>query len=143
LGANENDLTENLIEQEFIWGISNESRQRTIEENSILSNLTQIMKEFYQTTNSQMFVKASTQNCSDLIVNVGECCIWKRMYEKFLEGTPVVFNASLINKFFKVLLFHILQSLSFLPSVYLLNLFGFLTLQQLLIEPYVNLTFFT
>jgi hypothetical protein len=72
LGANENDLTENLIEEEFIWGISNESCQRTIEENSILANLTQIMKEFYQTTNSQMFVKASTQNCSDLIVNVGE-----------------------------------------------------------------------
>jgi hypothetical protein len=96
LGANENDLTENLIEEEFILGISNESCQRTKEETAILSNLTQIMKEFYQTTNSQMFVKASTQNCPDLIVNVGEFCIWTLMFEKFLEVTLFVFNASLI-----------------------------------------------
>jgi hypothetical protein len=36
-----------------------------------LSNMTQTMNEFYQTKDSQMFVRASTQNCSDLIVNVG------------------------------------------------------------------------
>ena len=79
LGTNQNVLVENLIQEEFISGISDESPQRTKEENATLSNLTQIMKEFYQTKNSQMFVKASTQNCSDLIVNVGKVVIYFRL----------------------------------------------------------------
>ncbi len=72
LGANENVLVENLLQEQFISGISDVSRQRTTEEEEILSNLTQSMKDFYQSKDSQMFARASTQNCSDLIVNVGE-----------------------------------------------------------------------
>jgi hypothetical protein len=72
LGANENVLVENLLQEQFISGISDVSRQRTTEEEEILSNLTQSMKDFYQSKDSQMFARASTQNCSDLIVNVGK-----------------------------------------------------------------------
>ncbi len=72
LGANENVLVENLLQEQFISGISDVSRQRTTEEVEILSNLTQSMKDLYQSKDSQMFARASTQNCSDLIVNVGE-----------------------------------------------------------------------
>jgi hypothetical protein len=71
LGANKNALAEKLIREEFISGMLNESHQRMKEEEELFSNLTQTMKEFYQKTNSQMFVRASTQNCSDMIVNVG------------------------------------------------------------------------
>jgi hypothetical protein len=70
-GANQMVLAENLIREEFISGILNETCQRTKDEVEMLSNMTQTMKEFYQTKDSQMFVRASTQNCSDLIVNVG------------------------------------------------------------------------
>jgi hypothetical protein len=72
LGANENELAENLVREEFISGISSQSHQRTKEEQEILSNLTQTMKEFYQTNTSRLFMQAYTQNCSDLIVYVGE-----------------------------------------------------------------------
>ena len=73
LGANDNLLAENLIQEEFVVGIYNEtSRQRTKDEEEMVSNLIQSMKMFYERKNSQKFVLASTQNCSDLIVNVGE-----------------------------------------------------------------------
>jgi hypothetical protein len=65
-------LVVNLIEEEFISGISNESPHRTKDDEGIWANLTQTMNEFQQTNNSRLFSRASTQNCSDLIINVGE-----------------------------------------------------------------------
>jgi hypothetical protein len=75
MGANENVFAENLIKEEFISGISNESHHRTKGEEEVLSNLTKTMIEFYQTNTSRMFVQAYTQNCSDMIVYVGELYI--------------------------------------------------------------------
>jgi hypothetical protein len=71
LKTNQNVSVENLVREEFISGILNESQQRTKDEEE-LSNLAKTMPELYHTKDSQMFVRTSTQNCSDLIVDVGE-----------------------------------------------------------------------
>ncbi len=72
LKTNQNVSVENLIPEEFISGILNESQQRTKDEEEVMSNLAKTMPELYHTKDSQMFVRTSTQNCSDLIVDVGE-----------------------------------------------------------------------
>jgi len=46
-GANQMVLAENLIREEFISGILNETCQRTKDEVEMLSNMTQTMKEFF------------------------------------------------------------------------------------------------
>jgi hypothetical protein len=92
LGANENDLVMNLIEEEFIHGNFNESRQRTKEEEEIWSNFTKTMNEFQQTNNRRLFTRASTQNCSDLIINVGELVTSYVQSEFFFnfKGFPIL-----------------------------------------------------
>ena len=72
LGLNDNLKVTKLIIEEYIDGISNGTLERTEEENQILTNMTNRMKEFYQWDGRKSFLSMTAQKCSDLILYVGK-----------------------------------------------------------------------
>lgn len=80
LGLNDNLKVTKLIIEEYINGISNKTLVRSEEENQILTNMTDKMKEFYKWDGKDSFVSMAAQNCSDMILYV--CKLQLNMYSK-------------------------------------------------------------
>jgi len=70
LGLNDNLKVTKLIVEEYIDGISNKTFMRTEEENQILTNMTDKMKEFYKWDGKKSFVSMAAQRCSDMLLYV-------------------------------------------------------------------------
>ena len=75
LGANGNSQAEKLIDEEFIDGIKpgpNGTRKRTPAQIKKLESIKQKMREYYNWNEKSNFDLMAAQNCSDMIVEVGQ-----------------------------------------------------------------------
>jgi hypothetical protein len=75
LEINQNSKAKQVMLEEFIKGKkfdSSKTLQRSIEEEQILDGIKQKLKENYIWNEDTSFARMASQNCSDMIVHVGE-----------------------------------------------------------------------
>ena len=75
LEINQNSKAKQVMLEEFIKGKkfdSSNSLKRSIEDEHILDGIKQKLKENYNWTEDTSFARLAGQNCSDMIVHVGE-----------------------------------------------------------------------
>ncbi len=64
-----------LILEEYVKGIDpkqNGIPKRTVEEEKILENVLRKMNEYYQWDTFKSFLWTSSQNCSDMLIQIGK-----------------------------------------------------------------------
>jgi hypothetical protein len=77
LGINQNSKAKQVMLEEFIKGKkfdSNQTLKRSNEEEDILNEIKEKLKENYDWNENTSFARMAGQNCSDMIVHVGESC---------------------------------------------------------------------
>jgi hypothetical protein len=80
LGINDNPSASKLIMEEFIDGRKGESN-RTKEEQVIMNDTLRKLSENYAWNEKSYFSQMAGQNCSDMLLHIGELIVYKTVEE--------------------------------------------------------------